>query len=257
MRHNIYKGITVFAILCLLVLSMLAARQRVYSRAPDGGTNSEQTGGGVDAHANLNEEAVLFRKPIEGGRELLVVRSPRHAVSEVRPPVMPVRFSKIANEAAGVFTVSLQVVHGYDPPLTLASRLVPSPAGATPSDGIEVFGVLVYDGLIVVALWNDREIELWSLMPYGDRRNSDVDKGYPGTSALRPAFLKRWQRFALVSKLERRTVTVALILTEDGRVQADVENAGLHSRYVQDGDKWEFKKVSVEGAGKTKKRQKN
>jgi len=192
-----------------------------------------------------NAEVVLFRKAIDTTREIVVVRSAIHPVSDLEPPTTRGARSEQpsgsdAARAVGCFSVSLQVVPRQRPPLTIATTVMLAPA-AKPSGGVEVFDVLWYEGGFVLAV-GTFDIQLWrvpvSLNPARPNIPRSVDL----------AFLSRWMADAAATYWDKTSVSVRLSLSEDGRVRADVDNlrvpnnvnAPHHTRFIQDADKWKF-----------------
>jgi hypothetical protein len=211
---------------------------------------ADATAGRQDAVKSdaADAEVVLFRKPLDGGRQLVVLRGPRHPMADVAPPVMSDNNFKHVPDK-GYFVVSLQVLPAHGPALTLASKLVPVLADV-PSLGFDVFDVLIDDGLIVIAVgaWG---IDLWQVIPYGDPREKWVvpKERKPQLPQVRitalPAYYAPISRGPTFAYPDRKSFSVKLSLTGDGHVQADVvdlESADKwHRRFVQVGDEWEFK----------------
>ena len=120
---------------------------------------------------------------------------------------------------------------------------------APASGGFDVFDVLAHDGLIVVAVASVG-IELWRVTPYGDPKAS-----WPGDPKLREVYPQicttplsnHWahSRDETFAYPDRKSFSVKLSLTRDGRVQADVDDLQdadkRHTRYIQVNDKWQFR----------------
>jgi hypothetical protein len=197
---------------------------------------------------------VLFEKALQGNRELVVVRGPSHSVADVAPPIMSKSAFKSLNDPKrGYFAVSIQVRPANGAALTLATQICNQWSDAPPSGGFEVHDVLVHDGLIVIAV-SSMDIDLWQVTPYGDphaKWPSDPKLLEQLPQVRRAGLDARWARDPRAQYINRKSVSVKLGLTRDGRVQADVvdmrvaaENLApgetAQTRFVQVGDKWEF-----------------
>jgi len=100
-----------------------------------------------------------------------------------------------------------------------------------PSFGFEVFDVLIDDGLIVVAV-GSRGMDLWQVSPYGDPRMKWVvpKERKPQLPQVcvagLPAYWAPLSRGPTYTFPDRKSFSVKLRLTGDGRVQAEGSEKG-------------------------------
>jgi hypothetical protein len=203
-------------------------------------------------------EVVLFRKAIAGGRELVVSHGPRHPLDDLAPHIMSKQSYSAIEGASGkgaVVVISVRLhAAPHEPPLTLASRLVPVYPDAISGGGPEVFDLLADDGLIVMAVAS-HTVELWRIAPFGSPR---VTAGAPKKSERRASALPQvsvaflpsdwmFSRPATFRFPDRKSFSVTLRLADDGRVEAEVADLKAsdrrRTRFIQAGDDWEFKAV--------------
>lgn len=199
---------------------------------PSGAT--AQSGGGKG-------HVIVFRKPLDNGREIVVLRGPCRPAADAQaivswkaPPGGGVLVPK------GLFVVTVELRGPNSAPLTIGTRVVFDHArGRIREASFDVFDVLSLrdQAQIVLAITENGHIMLWQISPTGVSRMAVLRGG-------------DWSLYAALHPIDRTKVSVKLGLTEDGLVKVEVEDLRDHglklkwpTRFLQLGkETWQFKR---------------
>lgn len=175
-----------------------------------------------------DEDIVLFRKPLEGARELVVVRGPNRPLTDIADIVSDA--SLRTREA--VFLERLEIHAPNMAPLLLFSRLHLVDRGGDyavldilvgPRQSVEVF--------IILATIEDGDIMLWKVCPLGSVRVARID-------------MRDWTKFATILPPYRTVVRAKLNWTKNRLVEVQVDDLHTYgkqqTKFVQKEKEWKF-----------------
>jgi hypothetical protein len=183
---------------------------------------------GMAGEAKLHNEGelVLFRKPLEQDREIVVLREPDGDANRLRGVMDP----RLLEQATAVYAIRLELWSPGQSPMLLAVRVRVETMG--PELGVEILDVLADSHGVVVALAEGPDIGLWR-----------VEFGLGSSVDWAPLHVGDWAIAAPLRPLGRRQVKVNLERA-DNRLAAEVTDLRARRpqaiRFEQVADTWVF-----------------
>jgi hypothetical protein len=176
---------------------------------------------------------VVYRKKLDEGLELVVIRGPNVSMSDV----LRVAGNERLADVTAVFPIRAEIQSDGISLLPLGTRLVcETTLQGRLRGGFDVLDASVDRADLVLATAENGLIKLWKINPFGETRGT----------ALRPG---DWSALSAIRPLDRTKVSVKLGWTQHRLVEAVVEDLRgpkekHRSRFVQVGkEEWEFERV--------------
>jgi hypothetical protein len=194
-------------------------------------------------------EKVLFRKPLEGGRELVVVRGPNLQVSELAGIISKTDTQIEEANPGSYFSMRLELHVPSQLPIVLSACLVfESLLSRSQAGGLEVLDILVPPEKIA---WEDLKKGAVRGIVLATAENGRIIlRDMSGPCSIRATIIGGWTRVAALVPLDKTMVSVKLGRTTNNLIQADVKdlrpNFQRHTRFIQAEKEWKFVPIKEE-----------